>query len=207
MHLPSLHLAPVFWFGQQKLVLVKVRKINFLSQNIGITLIKVRERQYDLIQFNKKIMSLFLWLHDTITHAIMGHMNIAFDNITPHMHMKYWAMLVFCHSIFHFLFSLSMSGTSFNQTLCLYNTLIASQLLGFGCKSNSIMSVNLPEALLSVLWDQDFHQIFFPLMKSNRVSQYPSSQCFVQYLHWEPLLQQLKQPPTPTPPLYFLCIE
>lgn len=54
MHLHSLHLAPVFWFEQQKLVLVKVRKIHFLSQNIGITSIKVRERQYDLIQFDKK---------------------------------------------------------------------------------------------------------------------------------------------------------
>ena len=41
MHLNGLHLAVVFRSGQHKLVLVEVRKINFLSQNIGITLIKV----------------------------------------------------------------------------------------------------------------------------------------------------------------------
>lgn len=37
------------------------------------------------------------------------------------------------------------------ETICSHNTFSASQLFSFGCKSNTIMPVNLPEALLRVL--------------------------------------------------------
>lgn len=65
---------------------------------------------------------------------------------------------------------------------------IFCQLFYFSCKSSSLVSARLPEALSSILRDQDFDLFSFSLMKSNWDSQYPS----LLYLLGEPVHQQPK---------------